>query len=594
MRRKAAYLFIALAVCGAGLAEAGPQANRAIDAMDFMLYEEAVQLFDQALAQDPSRAGLRVKQAYAYYRLNRVEKAAEVLGRELEIRPDDLETLILQSFVQYKAGRPDEAEKAAQKFQSTLDVVRNRSRLRLDGILRDLFPNAGVPAYILGLEAKKSGDVQAARSWFIQARALSYDPAACWIQAIDSEIDRKNWSEALRLCGSGGDISLPKEAKAATALKVAVPPSKKKAVVKTPAEVFLLMGVIYEEMSRAAESLEALKTAVAVKPFEAAALKNLAFAYYNLRDGEKAARYLGRVVKLRPEDVQARLLLEQVREGKQIAESAPRLSLSRDFVDEIDVRYRYVFGRNPDAIAEKVNSYALNMIQTGLVSDTARWLRMFIEIYENSPTIYYNLGQLYNSFGLNAEALKYGMKAVELKKDYREAYDLAANVWFKIGDFENAARYYEEVARLDTKDPLSYFNLGCAYGELGNLEKAEKNWLTAVRLENALPAGGEAAAPRKKGELDVAVNVKVEPISALACQSLGLLYAGQGKVDDALVYFLKAIELSPRTPLPYFEAGKILLGRGETARAREYFDKYLALGGDKAKVDALLKKLLVS
>lgn len=555
--------------------------RRALDGLDFMLYEESVSLFEEALAKDPAQPWLRTKQAYAFYRLNETDKAVAALNKALEVRPDDLPALNFLCFLEFKAGRYEDAEKTAWKFLEALDLVRKKTKsdgLALDSALKELFPNAGIPAYVLALRAKKNKDTVTARSWLIQAKELSYLPVDCWIQAIDAEMGREMWSQALRLCQSGGDISMSAQTKPSPS------PSK------TPVEVLILLGTISAELGRPAESLEALKAAVALRPYDAAALKNLAIASINQGDRVTAARFLRRLLQLNPTDVQAQLLLEKAQDARQTPEGAPPLPLSREFVEErFDVRYRYRFEGEAADVADKVNGHAMNLIKSGNVSEAARWLQSFAEIYEDSPTINYNLGQLYNSLGSKAAAVTYGMKAVELKKDYREANDLAANVLFRVGDFENAAKFYEEVVRLDTRDPLSYFNLGCAYAELGELEKAEKNWLTALQLENSLPEG-VAAPATKKSELEIDVNVRVEPVSALALQSLGTLYAGQGKKDEALTFFRKAIELNPRAPLLYFEAGKILLEQGDAAKAKEYFDKYLALGGDEAKVKALEKK----
>jgi tetratricopeptide (TPR) repeat protein len=381
--------------------------------MDLMLYEEAISLFDQALAKDRAQPGLRTKQAYAYYRMNRLEKAVEALNKELEAHPDDLKALILLSFVQFKTERPDDAEKTARLFQ--------------------------------------------------------------------------------------------------------------------------------------------------------------------------------RVVKLNPQDFQSQLLLDQAQKKRRRPDDAAKVALSKDFLKERDVRFRYVFEIDPDEIANNVNVNAVQLIQGGLILDAARWLRMFIEIYENSPEIYYNLGQLYNTQGLNPEALRFGLRAIELKQDYRDAYDLVGNVCFKMRDFENSVRLYEQAVRLDTEDPLSYFNLGCAYNELGDLANAEKNWLEAVRRENA-PAAVSEAPGAGADELKIAVKVKVEPISSPACQSLAFLYSKQGKKESALAYSKKALEFNPKTPIPYFEIGKLYLERNEAGQAQEYFKKYLSLGGDEAKVKALTKK----
>lgn len=79
-------------------------------------------------------------------------------------------------------------------------------------------------------------------------------------------------------------------------------------------------------------------------------------------------------------------------------------------------------------------------------------------------------------------------------------------------------------------------------------------------------------------------------MSAPSCQYLGLLYAGQGKAGQAIEYFEKAIAYNPNALVPYLELGRIYNERNEGDKAKEYFRKYLELGGDKSKVTALSKR----
>ena len=123
-----------------------PQVKRALGCMDLMLYEEAISLFEQALAKDPTQPGLRTKQAYAYYRMNRLGKALEALNKELEAHPNDLKALILLSFVQFKTERPDDAEKTARLFQDTLEKTRKKSsRDKVDTIIDPFFQTPASP-----------------------------------------------------------------------------------------------------------------------------------------------------------------------------------------------------------------------------------------------------------------------------------------------------------------------------------------------------------------------------------------------------------------------------------------------------------------
>jgi len=556
-----------------------------------MQYDVAISQFELALQAHPKERGLRVKQAFAYFRMNKFDEAVGVLNKEREFFPDDLNPLILLSFVQHASGKPDEALATARTSQAELDRILNSSSVKkLNAALRDLFPNAGLPAYLLGLEASQKRDPQAARSWFLRAQRLNYDATDCWLQSICSEMEAGHWPEALRLCETKGDISSAEEETdviSAVAGKTALTPKDKTVVTDIPSDVFMLKAIILAQLGRQEESRLSLEEAVAAEPFRPEPLKNLAVDEIRRSEFEKAARLLTRVVKLSPLDFHARFLLEQAQAGRRNVDGSSASALSREFMKARGPRFVYVLEGQPDDVAAVANEYALQYIQLGLLADAANQLRAFTEIYADSPTIFYNLGQLNNTLGRFAEALACGARTIALKNDSAEAHDLMGNVYLKIGDYENAVRSYEKALGLSARDPLSFYNLACAYHELGDDMRAEKNWLEAIRQENAAasaPLQADAAA------LEHSLTVKVEPVSAPSCQYLGLLYAGQGKSKQAIEYFERAIAYNPSALVPHLELGRLYGERNDLDKAAEYLKKYLELGGDKSKVTALSKK----
>ena len=186
--------------------------ERAFACMDRMLYEEAIALFGEVLREHPRRIGLRTRQAYAYFRLNRPEKAIEALTAEIEANPDDLKPLVLLSFVQYVTANEEEAETTARVYQSALAAKRKGlTRRQEDRLLRDLFPNGGIPAFVLGLRARKRLDAEVAQDFFLQAQTLSYDAAGCWLEAIRTEIDHGDLAEAQRLWEAQGDLAYARD-----------------------------------------------------------------------------------------------------------------------------------------------------------------------------------------------------------------------------------------------------------------------------------------------------------------------------------------------------------------------------------------------
>ena len=83
-----------------------------------------------------------------------------------------------------------------------------------------------------------------------------------------------------------------------------------------PAEVFLRLGYVFDKLERPAESLPALQTAAALRPFDANILKSLAIAHLNRGDAASAERFFIRALKLSPLDFEAMSLLDQAKSGR--------------------------------------------------------------------------------------------------------------------------------------------------------------------------------------------------------------------------------------------------------------------------------------
>ncbi len=542
------------------------QITRAMAFMDYMFYNEAVALFEQVLEKRPAERGIRVNQAFACFRLKKYEEAAGLLGREHEMFPGDLRPLILLSLIQDAMGRPEEAVATARAVQTELDgLLKSPRRKKVESVFRDLSPNAGLPAYILGLDASRRQAARSARSWFFRAQALGYDPMDCQLQAIDAEMRSGNWNEALKLTSGPG----PRDGVIMGSV--------------VSADLLVLKAIILEQLGRRDECRDSLEEGLGAEPFRTDILTNLAILDLQCAQFEEAARTLTKVIKLTPLDFRARYFLEQAQVRRRLPEGSSTEVFSRDFLKARGPRFVYVLNGCPEDAVSAAQTTAVDFIKRGLLADAALHLRMFTDIYQGSPSVYYNLGQLDNSLGLLAEALACGAKALGLRPDYRDAYDLMGNAYLKVGDFANAVHSYKSAVRLDPRDPMGFFNLACAFHASGDDASAEKNWLESLRLEKIAPEAG-ASARAAAGALDHSLTVKVEPVSAPCCEYLGLLYARQGKTMEAIDYFDKAISFNPGRLIPYLEIGKLHRTLNNLDKAREYFEKYLALGGDKSNI----------
>jgi len=107
---------------------------------------------------------------------------------------------------------------------------------------------------------------------------------------------------------------------------------------------------------------------------------------------------------------------------------------------------------------------------------------------------------------------------------------------------------WEQVIRI-SPSPHAELNLGYLYLQAGNLVEAETH-LTAA-----------ASAP--------------SVFRDISCYHLGNLCREQGRLDDALEYYQRALKLTPGYSDPLCQIGRIHAARGKPAEARKYFDSIL-------------------
>jgi hypothetical protein len=75
------------------------------------------------------------------------------------------------------------------------------------------------------------------------------------------------------------------------------------------------------------------------------------------------------------------------------------------------------------------------------------------------------------------------------------------NILFKAGDFEDSVTFYRLAVILAPKDPLGYYNLGCAYRGLKDEAKAEKTGCWPSSMIKARQRNGQASSGVNPGGL---------------------------------------------------------------------------------------------
>lgn len=560
--------------------------KRAQELLDLMKYNQAARNLMRAIKKKPHKKDLRSKLAFAYYRQGQTDKAIQALHEEKDLFPENLEASILLAYILYESNKFKESVDTSKDFIETLDktvkalakkkgldLLNYRDRVEfnnnyeyfVDNIQKKSL-NFGLPSFICGLDYKNQKKTKEAEQNFRTALRRKYPPLQCHIQIIDIaastgewQVGQKKAEDSLRTLGS-------------------------------KAEILSLKGFFYNQIGDPEAAAQCYEQALDLKPYCVETQKNLAKLYYYLSRFEDTQTLLRKTLRIAPLDFEARFLLEDAIKERRALINAKH-SITKIFADKPKLRYVYVFKTDIDELTRNINQYAMNYLRWGLIDESVGILRSFLELNDHCPEINYNLGQICNSRNDLGNALRYGWRAIELKKDFRDAFDLCGSVFFKLEDFENSVRLYKQSVDIDPEDAMGHFNLGCAYSAAGDFEQAEVHWKSAIHYDRKVKINKKTERKKENG-LQIAVTVVKRPVSFDAHKALGKLYLRMKLDSQALQEFLAAIELEPSDSEPYYEVGKILLKQDEREKAVEYFERYLYLGRKKEdEVKAILKKI---
>ncbi len=182
--------------------------------------------------------------------------------------------------------------------------------------------------------------------------------------------------------------------------------------------------------------------------------------------------------------------------------------------------------------------------------------------------------------------------AVSITRDNFIAEDNLGGALILMGKEEEAYPHFLAASRINPKDPMSRSNLGTYYQTHNQLRAAVREYQTAVQLTSDASLLGATyanlgAAERALGEdqqarQDFEQSLRFNPGQFNAWLGLGLLASREGKVDDAIGFLRRSIELQP-TAEAYLELGRGLLQAGRLAEARIAYQGALSLDPDLAE-----------
>lgn len=385
-------------------------------------------------------------------------------------------------------------------------------------------------------------------------------------------------------------------------------------------KAYAALGTIYAENSMDALAEQMYIKSLAADSKQSAVLYNLALIYIRMGNYERASGFLKDALEKNPEDetileALGNVYYQSEEYDKSLAyyktienlygQNYTLLGVLADLYykqGELIEAARYykkilILGRRDSAFYNAI-------INLGNINDDLGKTETAFQYYntalqeESLPntlkaTLYYNIGLLYLRNGVGQEAIEALKKAYSLNKTDSMPLKRIAQYYASNNRPEYlsmAIATYHEIERNFPNDNEALFNLGSLYYKAGKLDKAKRYFDYLSRSALSKDRQAEAFA------------------------NLGLIYSEMNEEEKARESFLKALDLSPSTPLYAYNLGMLFYNTSRYEAAIEQFRRalvfrhsltsdlastiYLALGnahyklGYYQKAEELFKKAL--
>ena len=145
------------------------------------------------------------------------------------------------------------------------------------------------------------------------------------------------------------------------------------------------------------------------------------------------------------------------------------------------------------------------------------------------------------------------------------AHIQVGNCLFKNGKTEEAIKHYTEALRINPYADRAHNNLGNAYALLGRPDKADREYRAALAM-------------------------RANPV---AYYNLGNLYSRQGKLNESVAYYEKALEIQPDYPEVHTNLADVLTRLGRLDEAAEHAAEVQRLMPNSAEAHYRMAGILV-
>jgi len=185
--------------------------------------------------------------------------------------------------------------------------------------------------------------------------------------------------------------------------------------------------------------------------------------------------------------------------------------------------------------------------------------RRAIELRESFMKGHYGLAVELQQRGAIREAIRHYQRAVELDRYYVDARNNLANMLVLDGRTDEALEHYQEILRIDPDNFRAHLSIGAVLGQRRQDRQAVEYFLKALELKPNSPRAHtnmgkillrnnqpQAASRHLQQAMSIyKKQVQANPRDPVIRNSLGLLLADIGLLDDAIAQLREALRLRP-------------------------------------------------
>ena len=209
-----------------------------------------------------------------------------------------------------------------------------------------------------------------------------------------------------------------------------------------------------------------------------------------------------------------------------------------------------------------------------------------------------NLGNAFMMEGGVQDAI--GQYEEVLRLNPRDPYVPAnlANALVRTGRFEEAIGHYEQALRIDPNDAHAHYNLGVSLCKLGQLKQSIGHFEQALRIE---PDYAEAhyilgSVLFEQGRVPEAIGhweqaLKVKPAYAEAHYNLANALLRGGRFEEAIEHYDQALKIRPTYAEAHYNLGIALEQVGRVQAAIEHYEQAVQLRPDFVELQKRLDML---